>query len=283
MRRKKNPSQRQTGNYPKMIKTSSVDLHQRYYHGCLIEKAAIALNFVTLQRIAGSYVSALRRIHQLDFGRDLNQAILEQVDEQDVIEQENVEWYRANNKRKPSSKSKETDQKKEGNGESSKKKPRNRSKTGPRITVETNADKEEKEGDEEEEEPDEEKKQEESNGVTDIEEDNKKDRKKTSKKVGKTTEKRVHYRKRRCPVCGKEVVHLRRHLMIHAKEGSISLFRVSALEQMAVKGDRTRTRSNRKHRAKGKTAKKKVKDLLLVRCGNWVSRHSLEAATRLNF
>lgn len=122
-------------------------------------------------------------------------AILEQVEEQDVIEQENVlkiEWYRANNKRKPSGKSKETDQKKEGNGESSKEKPRNRSKTGPRITVETDADKEEKEGDEEEEEPDEEEKQEESNGVTDVEEDNEKDRKKTRKKVGKTTEKRVH-------------------------------------------------------------------------------------------
>ena len=95
--------------------------------------------------------------------------------------------------------------------------------------------------------------------MTDVEEDNEKDRKKTSKKVGKTTEKRVHYRKRRCPVCGKEVVHLRRHLMIHAKEGSISLFRVSALEQMAVKGDRTRTRSNRKHRAKGKEPKRKLK------------------------
>ena len=70
---------RRTGNYPKMIKTSSVDLHQWYYHGCLIEKAATALNFVTLQRIVGSYVSALRRIHQLDFGRDLNWQFLSKL------------------------------------------------------------------------------------------------------------------------------------------------------------------------------------------------------------
>ena len=60
-------------------------------------------------------MSALRGIHQLDHGSDLDPAMLEQVDKKDVIEQENVlkiEWYRANNKPKPLSKSKETDQKK---------------------------------------------------------------------------------------------------------------------------------------------------------------------------
>ena len=144
---------RRTGNYPKMIKTTLLDLHQWYYHGCLIKKAATALNFVTLQRLAGSYVSALRRIHELDYCRDLNPDILEQVDEEDMREQENVlniEWHRANNKPKPLGKSKETDQKKEGKGESSKEKPRSHSKTGPQLTIETDADEEEEgeEGDE---------------------------------------------------------------------------------------------------------------------------------------
>lgn len=89
----------------------------------------------------GSYTSALRRIHQLDLGKHLNPTILKQVDEGDVQEQEDVlkiEWYRAN-KPKPLNKSKETDQKKEGKGESSKEKPRNHSKTAPRITMKTNA------------------------------------------------------------------------------------------------------------------------------------------------
>ena len=175
---------RRTGNYPKMIKTTLLDLHQWYYHGCLIKKAATALNFVTLQRLAGSYVSALRRIHELDYCRDLNPDILEQVDEEEMREQENVlniEWHRANNKPKPLGKSKETDQKKEGKGESSKEKPRSHSKTGPQLTIETDADEEEK-GDEEVEEPEEEEEEEEGNGETDVE-DNEKGRKKTSKKV----------------------------------------------------------------------------------------------------
>ena len=177
-----------------MINITSLALHQRYYHGCLIEKAATASNFVTLQRIAGSYVSALRRIHELDYGRDLNPDILEQVDEEDMQEQENVlkiKWYRANNKPKPLGKSKEADQKKEGKGESSKEKPRNHSRTGPQLTIETDADEQEEgeEGDEEVEEPEEEEEEEEGNGVTDVE-DNEKGRKKTSKKVGKKTEKK---------------------------------------------------------------------------------------------